>query len=265
MMLVLRKLLRASLPALLAITAWLALAWGVEATRGIDFPSPWETLRRLFALVFGEELGDHSIYRHVGHSLLRWLVAFCMAASLGIATGVVAGWWRGMGEVVKPLLHVLQLVPGLAWIPVALLVFGVGERATLFMIAVTAFTPIAIGVMDGVQRVDTTYVRAARMLGARRRSILFHVLLPGAFPALLTGLRIGLGNGWRTLVAAEMVVGTGTGLGYSIIEARWTLDYASAFACIVVICGIGLAIEQLVFRPLEARTVQRWQLARDAS
>lgn len=255
--------MHASLPALLAIAAWMVLAWSVETARGVDFPTPWETLRQLVDLFSGEGLGDHSIYRHVGHSLLRWLLAFGIAASLGITIGVSGGWWNSIGQIARPLLYVLQLVPGLAWIPVALLVFGVGERATVFMITVTAFTPIAIGVMDGVQRVDTMYVRAARMLGAGRHSLLFHVLLPGSFPALLTGLRVGLGNGWRTLVAAEMVVGTGTGLGYSIIEARWTLDYGSAFACIVIICCIGLAIERLVFRPLEARTLQRWQMARD--
>ena len=87
------------------------------------------------------------------------------------------------------------------------------------------------------------------------------MLLPGALPHILSGLRIGLGNGWRVLLAAEMVVGAGTGLGYSIIQARWTLDYSSAFACLLVILGIGLTVEHLVFAPLERWTVERWRLA----
>ena len=93
---------------------------------------------------------------------------------------------------------------------------------------------------------------------------ILQVLLPGSLPAILSGLRIGLGNGWRVLVAAEMIVGTGTGLGYSIIQARWTLDYASAFACLGVICVIGLVFEQFIFNPLEQRTIERWALDRDA-
>lgn len=259
------KILRMILPVLLALAAWTAIAWGVEAARGIAFPTPWDTAVRLVSLLAGADLSQQSVYRHVADSLIRWIVAFGIAAVSGVTIGLAAGWWREIGELIAPLLHVLQLIPGLAWIPVALLVFGVGEKATLSMIAVTAFTPIAIAVMDGVRRVDTTFVRAARMLGAGKGSLLLHVLLPGSFPSLLTGLRVGLGNGWRALVAAEMVVGTGTGLGYSIIEARWTLDYTSAFACIAIICGIGLAVERLIFKPLESRTIERWQLARDVT
>lgn len=256
---------RSAIPALLVIAVWSGLAWTVKTTRGIDFPTPWDTAGRLAALLAGRDLSQRSIYRHLVDSLIRWVSAFGIAAVLGIGVGMAAGWWRRAGEIAAPLLHGLQLIPGLAWIPVALLVFGVGERATVAMIAVTAFTPIAIAVMDGVRQVDTTYVRAAQMLGTRNGSLLLHVLLPGAFPALITGLRVGLGNGWRTLVAAEMVVGTGTGLGYSIIEARWSLDYTSAFACIAIICAIGLATERLVFRPIERRTIARWQLSRDSA
>jgi len=261
----LRATVPASIPAVLAVTVWAILAWAVETTRGIEFPTPWDTAVRLATLVAGADLGQHSIFRHLVDSLVRWLYAFAIAAVAGVTAGMAAGWWTRVGRIATPLLHGLQLIPGLAWIPVALLVFGVGERATISMIAVTAFTPIAIAAMDGVRRVDTTFLRAARMLGARKGGVFLYVLLPGSVPSLITGLRVGLGNGWRTLVAAEMVVGTGTGLGYSIIEARWTLDYASAFACIAVICAIGLATERLIFRPIEARTIARWRLARDSA
>ena len=258
-----RQICQAALPAVLVVAAWYGVAFGVEWRRGIEFPTPWETLRRLAALFGGTALSSHSVYRHIGDSLLRWGLGFGIAAAIGVPSGLAAGWWDGLRRTVAPVFHVLQLIPGLAWIPVTLLLFGVGETATVSMIAITAFAPVAISAMDGVSRVDITYVRAARMLGANRRSLFLHVLLPGSLPSLVTGLRIGLGNGWRVLVAAEMVVGTGTGLGYSIIEARWTLDYASAFACIAVICAIGLLVERIVFRRLEERTVRRWALAKD--
>jgi ABC-type nitrate/sulfonate/bicarbonate transport system permease component len=100
------------------------------------------------------------------------------------------------------------------------------------------------------------------MMGADGRALFARVLLPGSLPHLLSGLRVGFANGWRVLVAGEMIVGTGTGLGYSIIQSRWTLDYAGAFVCIAIICVVGLIVERGVLLPLERRTVERWGLAR---
>jgi NitT/TauT family transport system permease protein/taurine transport system permease protein len=96
------------------------------------------------------------------------------------------------------------------------------------------------------------------MLGAGEGTLFFHVFLPATLPSILSGLRIGLGTSWRVLVAAEMVVGSGTGLGYSLIQARWTLDYASSFACIAAICLIGFFFERVLIRRLERGTLDRW-------
>ena len=253
-------LLVASLAILILI--WQVLAVGVSAVRGVQFPGPGATAVTLVHLGLGEDLCQHSLYRHVADSLGRWIVGFGIAAVVGTVYGLLAGWYRHFEALTVPIVHALQLIPGLAWLPVALLVFGISTGATVFMIAVTAFCPIALNVLAGMKRVDATYIRAARMMGARGSTLLLRVLIPGTLPHALTGLRVGLGNGWRVLVAAEMIVGAGTGLGYSIIQARWTLDYTSAFACIVIICVIGLMVEQLVFGPIEARTVERWGLPR---
>ena len=253
----------APLPPLIVVLAlWEMLALVVHWMRGIPFPGPWDTVVRLAALAGGRPVLDYSLYWHIADSLQRWGTGFALAALCGLAFGLLAGGVRWLERMTMPTVHVLQLIPGLAWVPVAILLFGVSEKATVFMIAITAFTPIAISVVAGVKRVDETYVRAARMMGTGPRTLFLRVLLPGALPHVISGLRIGLGNGWRVLVAAEMVVGTGTGLGYSIIQSRWTLDYASAFVCILVICVIGLVVERFVFAPLERRTVERWSLAR---
>lgn len=257
-----RRVLTALASAGLMVGLWYAVAWFVTYLRGVAFPTPWDTLRGLGRLLGGEPLSGSGLYRHVLHSLLRWVVGFAIASAAGLSYGLLAGWHGRLERLTVPVVHVLQLIPGLAWIPVAILLFGIGEKATVFMIAVTAFTPVAINVLGGVKRVDATYIRAARMLGASGAGLLVRVLIPGALPQVLSGLRVGLGNGWRVLVAAEMVVGTGTGLGFSIIQARWTLDYTSAFACVVIICIVGLVVERLVFAPLEARTVERWGLPR---
>lgn len=250
-------------PFLLLVVIWSVVAWGVSAWRGVSFPTPWATAIRLLAMLLGRPLVDHTVYLHAAHSLLRWGIGFLIAVSVGLLTGLGCGWWRLLERMVMPCVHMLQLIPGLAWIPVALLIFGVGEKATIFMIAMTAFTPIAINVHGGVKRVDEVYVRAARMMGARGFDLFFHVLIPGALPHILSGLRVGLGNGWRVLVAGEMIVGAGTGLGYAIIQARWTLDYSAAFACVVIICMVGLVLERLVFVPFERRTIEQWGLRRE--
>ena len=245
-------------PLLLAVTLWYVVALTVEGIRNVDFPTPLETAARLAHLLSGETMSRCSLYRHLLDSLLRWSAGFGLAALAGVLTGLAAGESALFRALISPLVHTLQLIPGLAWIPVALLLFGVGEAATVFMIALSALPPVALSVMDGVRRIDGTYLRAARMLGAGPHALYLRVLLPAALPSVVTGLRLGLGNGWRVLVAAEMVVGTGTGLGYSISEARWTLDYTSAFACVAVICGVGLAVERLIFARLEECTYRRW-------
>lgn len=249
-------------PILLVLIGWQIVATTIFYVREVPFPTPYSTLTRMLQLMGGEHLLDHSIYAHTLDSLGRWGVGFIAAAGAGMAFGLAAGWWPTVERLSMPSVHIIQLIPGLAWIPVAILIFGIGERATFFMISITAFAPIAINAVSGVKRVDETYVRAARMLGASRRTLFLRVLIPGALPQILSGLRIGLGNGWRVLVAAEMIVGTGTGLGYSIIQARWTLDYPAAFVCIAVICIIGLLVERCILAPLERHTVERWGLSR---
>jgi ABC-type nitrate/sulfonate/bicarbonate transport system permease component len=247
----------------LILAVWQTVSLFVTWIRDVPFPTPFETTVRLISILSGDIILDHTIYRHTLDSLTRWAAGFGMAVVCGLAFGLPTGWWRPLGGVAMPSVHILQLIPGLAWIPVAILFFGVGERATFFMICVTAFAPITINVVDGVKRVDENYLRAARMLGTRGKNLFLRVLLPCALPQIISGLRVGLGNSWRVLVAAEMIVGTGTGLGYAIIQSRWTMDYASAFICILVICCVGLIMERFVFSYLERRTIQRWGLGRE--
>jgi len=247
--------------ALLIITAiWQITAVSVALIRGVDFPAPLDTLDRLITLFSGELLSGHTITTHIIDSLRRWMAGFSIAALLGMTWGIIAGRYPAVESVTIQIPQLLLLIPGLAWIPVAILLFGIGEGSTIFMITVSAFAPIAINVLSGIKNVDVSFHRAAKMLGADEKTLFFRVLIPGALPAILSGMRIGLGTGWRVLVAAEMIVGTGTGLGYSIIQSRWTLDYTSSFACIAIICSIGLLVEQIIFTQLEKRTIERWSL-----
>lgn len=246
-------------PALILLLLWQVAAEAVMLLRDVEFPTPWTTLLRLVQLAGGDPLSGSSLYVHIEASLRRWAAGFGFAAAAGVTFGLIAGQSRRIGRLTEGIPQTLLLVPGLAWVPVAILLFGIGEHSTIFMIAMAAFAPIAINVLSGVRSIDPKLIMAARMLGAGRRALFFRVLIPAALPAMLSGLRIGLGTAWRVLVAAEMVVGTGTGLGHSIIQARWTLDYASSFACIVTIVALGLFFEHILLRQLEKRTVARWQ------
>ncbi|BBO88662.1 ABC transporter permease [Desulfosarcina ovata] len=256
-----KKILRSIVPLLIVLGIWEVAAQMVMGIRGVPFPTPWQTFLRLGGLTGGDSLCGHSLYVHIGNSLRRWAIGFTIAAFLGIGYGLVAGRIRAVEKATAGIPQLLLLIPGLAWVPVAILLFGIGETATVFMIVVSATAPIAINVLGGIKDIDVQLVRAARMMGAGNNALFFRVLIPAALPSLISGLRIGLGTGWRVLVAAEMVVGTGTGLGYSIVQARWTLDYPASFACIAVICGIGLLAEQGILRPLEKQAHTRWTLA----
>jgi len=261
-----RLSLSGALIAVASIAVPLAIWWGVAALvthmRGVPFPTPLDTYHRLMALLHGKLLVDFTIYRHLGDSLRRWAIGFSLAVGVGIVSGLLFGWSRLLERLSRPIVTVLQLIPGLAWIPVAILLFGISERTTIFMISATALAPIIINTTAGVKGVSELLVRAAKMMGADGRVLFLRVLLPGSLPHLLSGLRVGFANGWRVLVAGEMVVGTGTGLGYSMLQARWNLDYDSAFVCIALICLFGLLVERGLLLPLERRTVERWGLAR---
>jgi NitT/TauT family transport system permease protein/taurine transport system permease protein len=244
---------------LLAI--WQIIAVSVLLVRDVPFPGPLQTFSRLGELLAGAGLANQPFLRHLGHSLGRWLSGVGIAASLGLTHGLLAARWPLFDAATSLVPRLFLFVPGLAWVPVAILLFGVSEASTVFMIAAAAFGPMAVAVSAGIRSVDAGLARAGRMLGAEGTVLFCTVLVPAALPQIISGLRLGCGTGWRVLVAAEMVVGTGTGLGYAIIQSRWSLDYRSAFACVAVICLVGFAVDRLVLGRIEAATVRRWSLA----
>ncbi|MBU4194218.1 MAG: ABC transporter permease, partial [Actinobacteria bacterium] len=149
--------------------------------------------------------------------------------------------------VMDPLVEVVRPVPPLAWLPLAVIWFGIGIFSAAFMIFLGAFFPILLNTITGVKSVDPYLVEAARTLGARRRAILLRVLTPGAMPSIITGVRIGIGIGWMTLVAAEMTgVKSGYGLGYMILTARDVARYDIVVAGMVVIGVVGFLMDRLV-------------------
>ena len=146
---------------------------------------------------------------------------------------------------------VYQMIPGLAWLPVAILLVGLGDDAAVFIIFAVSSMVITIGVSSGIRMVPEVMVNAAKMSGASGLTVFTRVLVPQAACSIINALRLGMSSAWRVLVAAEMIVGTGVGVGYSIQLTRDLLDYVGAFACITVICLLGLLIDRVILASIE--------------
>jgi ABC-type nitrate/sulfonate/bicarbonate transport system permease component len=247
----------------ITVLSWQAVSMLVYEMKGIVYPSPLDTLARLADLLSGTKLYDHTIAEHMFTSLARWGIGYLLAAASGIIIGMLMGASPALHGIGMTPMTVLQLIPGLAWIPIALLLFGLGETSTIFMIYMTVLPAVAISTASGIREAPPVYRRAASILGTSSAGMFFRVLLPAASLQMLNGLRMGLANGWRVLIAAEMIVGVGLGLGYVLVQARWTLDFEAAFVSILVICAIGLFIEKILFSVAERRVRGRLGLEVD--
>ena len=229
----------------LGLLAVLLVLWQVGSMRLLDdtsrtllppptaiFAAAWELLRS------GELLA------HMRDSLKRELVAF-LWASLSIPIGVAMGWSKLVNEQLDPIIEMLRPVPPLAWIPLSILWFGIGDTQNQFIIFLGIFFPILLNTMSGVRGVDPNLVRAARCLGAGEWAVLWRVVVRAALPNIITGVRIGLGVGWMALVAAELV-GASSGLGFLINDARTILRTDFVIVGMAAIGLIGLAIDRTI-------------------
>lgn len=258
-----RGRLRSVAYVLLGIAIVFLIWWGFAAwfngsgQSTMKFPTPLQTFERLGEYLAGDrELYGKSIYAHIAASLTRLFAAFGLASVAGVAVGCLVGSAARRYAVGMVPISVFQMIPGLAWLPIAILVFGLGNEAAVFIIFAVASVVIAAGVASAIRMVPPVLVSAASMMGAGPMRIFATVLVPQAAVTIISSLRLGMSSAWRVLIAAEMVVGTGVGIGYSIELTRDLLDYTGSFACIAAICLMGLAIDRLVLAPIE-RSVRR--------
>lgn len=195
---------------------------------------------------------------HVAETLLRLAVGFGLAAILGVAIGIVMGRIRWVEDMALPLVSIGAPIPGLAYAPIFLMWFGLGSFSVMLLVGVVASFPIILNTWTGVKAVKEIWVRSAQSMGAGDRSLFAHVILPGALPYIMTGLRLGLAQAWRILVGVEMLAAVPWGLGWMIFGAREFLATDVMLSGIVVIGVVGLILEKLVFQRLENATVVRW-------
>jgi NitT/TauT family transport system permease protein len=196
--------------------------------------------------------------RHVLETVLRLLAGFGLAALAGVTLGIAMGRSRRTQDILLPLVSVGAPIPGLAYAPLFLLWFGMGNLCAVLLVGFVSTFPIIFNTWMGVKAVNEIWIRSALALGADDRRLFRNVMLPGALPYILTGLRLGLAQAWRILVAVEMLASVSWGLGWLIFGAREFLNTDVMLAAITVIAVIGLALEELVFQRLENFTVVRW-------
>lgn len=241
--------------------AFLAV-WQLLSMTGIlpsnRLPSPFEIILALKELLmFGLPQGKVLFY-HCLFSLVRVLGGFLAAAAVAIPFGIVLGRSKRLHEMVIPIIEIIRPIPPLAWIPLSILWFGIGFKSAVFIIFLGCFFPIILSTISGVLSVDKVLIDAAKTLGAQEREIFYKVLLPGSFPSIYTGLRIAMGIGWMTLVAAEFTgVKSGYGVGYMIMTARDIQRPDMILAGMITIGLIGFALD-LLLRLFENRAL-KWR------
>jgi NitT/TauT family transport system permease protein len=232
-------------------------AWEVVAHLGV-FPAQFFPSLETVGVTFVRLTLDGTLPHHALDTLIRLLAGFAIAALAGVSIGVLMGRSRRAEDYLLPLVSIGAPIPGLAYAPLFLLWFGPGNVPSVLLVAFVSMFPIIYNSWTGVKAVKDIWVRSAHAMGANNRRLFRHVILPGALPYIMTGLRLGLAQAWRILVAVEMLAAVPWGLGWMIFGAQEFLNTDVMLAGIAVIALIGVGLEKLVFAPLENFTLVRW-------
>lgn len=252
-----RRELSIRLVSTLTLSSLLALWWAVTAAGLIEplfLPPPSAVLQKAWLLATSGYM-ESTLWQHLGASLSRIGLALLIAVLTAIPIGIAIGRNRLARGVLDPLIEFYRPIPPLAYLPLIVIWCGIGELSKVLLIYLAIFAPIAIATATGVRTVDPTKLRAAQSLGASRAQLIRHVILPSALPDILTGVRIGLGVGWSTLVAAELIAAT-SGLGFMVQSAAQFLVTDVVILGILVIAFIAFALE-MGLRALQRKLV-RW-------
>lgn len=233
---------------LILLAAWLLTTSVTRVFLPHQLPSPWQVLATAWELAKDGELS-----RHVVASLDRIFAGFAIGAALAVILGTLVGLSRTMETVVDPTLQLVRNVPSLAWVPFLLLWMGIGEAPKITLVAIGAFFPVYLNLVTGIRQTDRKLVEVGYVFGMSRVDLVRRIILPSAFPYLLAGLRIGLGQSWLFLVAAELIAST-RGLGFLLIDGQNTARPNIMLVGILVLATFG-KLSDTVLRRIEHRVL----------
>ena len=251
------KKIKQALPAVAVMAALVAIWWGVVASSESPiFPTPWQVVTGAWELV-----QDGTLWEHIGASLMRVGIGFAIAVAFAVPLGLWMGWVRGAYITLNPLFQMLRPISPIAWIPIAILWFGVGDVSPIFLIFLSSVFPMIVQTVVGVHTIERRYLWAAANFGVSRTTLFRRVVIPAVLPQVIVGMRIGLGVAWLVVVAAEMIA-LRSGLGYLIMDSRNAGNrYDLVIAGMIIIGMIGLMLDG-VMRLLEGLKSVRWRYVR---
>lgn len=240
--------------------AVLIVAWALMSRAHIWndtlFPSPgqvWDDLR--------ENFSNHTLLAAIGVSMRRVAIGYLISVLVGVPLGILLARIEFLADTLGSVIVGLQSLPSICWLPLALLWFGLNDKAILFVVIMGSFVSITVAVQDGVRNLPPSYVRGARTLGVRGVSLYTEVLLPASLPAILTGAKLGWAYAWRALMAGELLFAT-VGLGQMLEEGRTLGDMSQVIAVMMVIIAIGLFTDRVIFGNAESLVRERFGLSR---
>jgi NitT/TauT family transport system permease protein len=248
--------LRKLLPGVAVITVLLAIWWAAVAwTKSLIFPTPWGVVTGTVELI-----QDGTLWAHIGSSLMRVGAGFGLAVLVAVPLGLWMGRVRPAFDTLNPLFQILRPISPIAWIPIAILWFGVGNASPIYLIFIASVFPMIVQTTTGVHTIERRYLRAAANFDVSRATLFRRVVLPATLPEIIVGMRIGLGVAWLVVVAAEMIA-LRSGLGYLIIDSRNAGNrYDLVIAGMIIIGLIGLLLDGTM-RLLEGLRSVRWRYA----
>lgn len=244
-------------PPMLVIVLLIAIWWIVVAKSDSPiFPMPWQVVTGAWELV-----KDGTLWEHIAASLLRVGVGFGLAFLVAIPLGLWMGWVGGAFCTLNPLFQMLRPISPIAWIPIAILWFGVGDMSPIFLIFISSVFPMIVQTTAGVRTIDRSYLRAAANFGVSRWVLFRRVVIPAVLPEIIVGMRIGIGVAWLVVVAAEMIA-LHSGLGYLIMDSRNAGNrYDLVIAAMIIIGVIGMLLDGTT-RLLERLKTVKWRYVR---
>ena len=236
----------------------LVVVWQIVASANIwpnnIFPSPLEV---------GEDLvytaADGSLFYGIGTSLIRLMIGLAIAISGGIVLGILMARVETVNQTIGSLVLGLQSVPSIAWVPLAILWFGLTDVGIIFVTAIGAVFAVTINTYTGVKNIDPNYIAAARNMGAKGTQLITNVLIPAAFPYMISGFKQGWAFAWRGVIGAELLFSF-LGLGFLLNVGRQLNDVSQVIAIMIVIMATGILIDEFVFKRLENKVMSRWGL-----
>jgi NitT/TauT family transport system permease protein len=235
----------------------IGLLWSALAASGL-FPAKFLPSLPVIGHTLLRMLGDGTLLGAVTATLTRLALGFLLAGVVGVVVGILMGRLQWLEDTLAPIINFMYPIPGIAYAPLFVLWFGLGDVPSILLVGVASSFTVIINTWRGVKTVKPIWARSAEVMGAGNRELFVYVILPAALPSVLTGLRLGLAAAWRILVAVEMLMSVARGLGWLIFGSQQFLNIDVMLASIAVIGLIGVLLETQVFERIERVTVVRW-------